>query len=123
MEVSKKLVCYTHLQCGRVGDYGQTSNVCLDWREICDGKIDCINTGHDEEECWQLEINECDNKTEFRCQIGLCIRLILINDDEFSPDCLGQSDERFVIEEDIYEYILPREIPCRYDAKNICVVR
>jgi hypothetical protein len=36
--------CYTHLQCNR-----GPSPACLDWREICDGQIDCLNGGIDEE--------------------------------------------------------------------------
>jgi hypothetical protein len=31
--------------------------LCLDWREICDGKIDCLN-GEDQEWCDQLEVNK-----------------------------------------------------------------
>ena len=34
------------------------SPICLDWREICDGKFDCLN-GEDEHLCEQLELNEC----------------------------------------------------------------
>ena len=26
---------------------------CLDWSEICDGKVDCLDGGRDEEECWR----------------------------------------------------------------------
>ena len=51
--------------------------------------------GHDEEQCWPLEINECDNKTEFRCHIGLCIPEDFLNDDAENADCLDQSDEGF----------------------------
>jgi hypothetical protein len=32
--------------------------LCLDWREICDGKYDCMN-GEDEQWCNQLEITKC----------------------------------------------------------------
>ncbi len=46
-----KLSCYRHLQCDRTGNQGQTPNACLDWREICDGKVDCVNDGYDEEHC------------------------------------------------------------------------
>ncbi|CAF1525243.1 unnamed protein product [Adineta ricciae] len=35
--------CYKHLDC---------DHVCLDWRQICDGTIDCINSGQDEENCF-----------------------------------------------------------------------
>ncbi|CAF4995218.1 unnamed protein product, partial [Rotaria sp. Silwood1] len=49
------LTCYTHLQCDRGSLFA-----CLDWSEICDGVIDCRN-GVDEESCWQVEINECED--------------------------------------------------------------
>jgi hypothetical protein len=91
--MDKTRSCYRNLQCDRTGNLGQTPNACLDWREICDGKVDCVNDGYDEEHCWQLEINECDNQTEFRCHIRLCIPPIFLNDDRNNPDCLDQSDE------------------------------
>ncbi|CAF2975188.1 unnamed protein product [Rotaria sp. Silwood2] len=87
------LPCYTHVQCDRTGDRGQTPSACHDWREICDGKVDCLDGGRDEEQCWQLEINECDNETEFRCHNGQCIPRGFLNDDMRNPDCLDQSDE------------------------------
>jgi hypothetical protein len=48
------------------------SSICLDWREICDGKIDCKN-GYDERYCQALEMNECNPLTERRCYDGQCI--------------------------------------------------
>jgi hypothetical protein len=91
------LTCYKHLQCDRVGDRGQTPGACLDWREVCDGKVDCIDDGHDEELCWQLEINNCDDNTEFRCHNGLCIPLAFLHDDEINADCLDRSDEQLIV--------------------------
>ena len=35
--------CYTHLRC----KYGGSGFACLDWREVCDGKIDCPDGGND----------------------------------------------------------------------------
>jgi hypothetical protein len=87
------LPCYKHLQCDRVGDHDQTPGACLDWREVCDGKVDCLDSGHDEELCWQMEINECDDKTEFRCHNGLCIPLTFLHDDRDNADCLDRTDE------------------------------
>jgi hypothetical protein len=40
------LSCYIHLKCNR----GPLSS-CLDWGEICNGQIDCIDGGLDEEHC------------------------------------------------------------------------
>jgi len=66
--------------------------MCLDWREICDGKFDCIN-GEDEQSCEILETNECSDK-EFRCHYsGECIPLSFLHDGLFSPDCLDSSDD------------------------------
>ena len=80
--------CYSFLlNCSR-----GPSPICLDWREICDGKFDCIN-GEDEEFCEQLELNECDHD-EYRCQYGgQCIPLTFVNDGRANVDCLDGSDE------------------------------
>jgi hypothetical protein len=45
--------------------------MCLDWREICDGKIDCIgdNSGIDEKYSEEMEMTEC-NENEYRCYNG-----------------------------------------------------
>ena len=79
--------CYKHLKCNRGG-----ADLCLDWREICNGKVDCIGDGEDEAECWQMEINEC-NENEYRCHNGLCIPKDFWQDDQNNPDCLDRSDE------------------------------
>ena len=59
-----KILCYETLRC-------PSSPLCLDWREICDGKQRCVN-GTDEENCDKLEFNECEDN-EFRCANGMCI--------------------------------------------------
>ncbi|CAF4400089.1 unnamed protein product [Rotaria sp. Silwood2] len=79
--------CYVHLQCNR----GPAPS-CLDWSEICDGKIDCMDGGYDEEYCWQLEINDCEDD-EYRCSNGQCIPYAFFRDDSLTPDCLDGSDE------------------------------
>ncbi|CAF0733292.1 unnamed protein product [Adineta steineri] len=84
---SSNFTCYTHLQCNR-----SPTPTCLDWSEICDGKIDCSNGGFDEEYCWQLEVNECKDK-EYRCANGQCIPDSFYQDDYNNPDCLDGSDE------------------------------
>jgi hypothetical protein len=52
---------------------------CLDWTDICDGKIDCLNGGVDEENCWQLEINDCQYD-EYKCYNGICLLKQFITD-------------------------------------------
>ena len=42
-------------------------------------------------------MNDCDDKTEYRCQNGLCIPLAFLQDDEMNPDCLDRSDESRII--------------------------
>jgi len=64
------MTCYDHLECHRSNSY-----TCLDWTEICDGYIDCLNDGIDEKDCWQLEINQC-NQNEYRCPSGECISIL-----------------------------------------------
>ena len=92
----KNLTCYTHLKCNR----GSTL-ACLDWTEICDGEIDCLNDGIDEENCWQLEINEC-GENEYRCDSGQCIHEKFLDDDNVnSYECLDRSDEQYDIDNPI----------------------
>ena len=79
--------CYTHLQCNR-GPHP----ACLVWTEICDGKVDCLDGGFDEADCWQLEINECKDD-EFRCGNGQCIPKSFNRDVVGVPDCADGSDE------------------------------
>ena len=64
MHAYQKNLCYTTTGC----DYGL---LCLDWRDICDGRQQCMN-GTDEEACDLLEFNECE-KDEYRCSNGMCI--------------------------------------------------
>lgn len=64
MQIHRKTLCYTTLKC----DYGL---LCLDWRDICDGRQQCMN-GVDEEACDLLEFNECEDD-EYRCSNGMCI--------------------------------------------------
>ncbi len=81
------LTCYTHLKCSR-GPYP----LCLDWSEICNGQIDCLDGGFDEEHCWQLEINEC-KENEYRCNNGQCIPKLFYRDTLKISDCIDGSDE------------------------------
>ena len=82
------LSCYTHVKCNRAG----LGLACLDWREICDGKVDCSDGGIDEQDCDQLEVNECSDN-EYRCHNGQCIPEDVFWDISQNPDCLDGSDE------------------------------
>ncbi|CAF4077255.1 unnamed protein product, partial [Adineta steineri] len=86
INTNRESSCYVHLTCDR------GSPMCLDWREICNGQIDCIDGGADEAQCFLLEINECADD-EYRCYNGLCIPLNFYKDDTQHPDCLDRSDE------------------------------
>ncbi|CAF3498607.1 unnamed protein product [Rotaria sp. Silwood1] len=77
-----------HLKCNR-----GPSPLCLDWREICDGRIDCFEDGIDEVNCIELEMNECE-KNEYRCQNGMCVPEQFLNDSPQNPDCLDSTDEK-----------------------------
>lgn len=79
-----EITCYIHLVC-------ETQLLCLDWREICDGKADCID-GVDEKNCWQLEMNEC-NGDEFRCSNGQCIPWEIHLVDSKPGECLDRTNE------------------------------
>jgi hypothetical protein len=83
----KTLTCYSNLQCNR----GSTL-ICLDWSEICDGKVDCTD-GIDEENCFPLMNNKCQDG-EYRCDNGQCIPETFVNDGFNSFECLDRSDER-----------------------------
>ncbi|CAF1558258.1 unnamed protein product, partial [Adineta ricciae] len=76
--------CYKTLEC----NYGL---LCLDWRNICDGKQQCMD-GLDEDYCELLEYNECQIN-EYRCANGQCI------DEEFfldgDIDCMDRTDEQY----------------------------
>ena len=80
------LTCYQLLECNR------GVPMCLDWREVCNGRVDCIDGGADEEHCYDLEMNECA-EDEYRCHNGLCIPRDFLHDDRNNPDCLDRTDE------------------------------
>ena len=88
--------CYEHLEC----DYYLSSG-CLDWTEICDGFIHCLNDGIDEQFCSQLEINECQSN-EYRCANGQCISLEFLdrneNNLEFRFICIDKTDQLLLTE-------------------------
>ncbi|CAF1336384.1 unnamed protein product [Adineta ricciae] len=81
------LTCYMHLQC-----YRGPAPACLDWTEICDGRVDCLDNGLDEQHCWQLEINACKDD-EYRCLNGQCIPHSFAREKLESADCIDGTDE------------------------------
>ncbi|CAF1456727.1 unnamed protein product [Adineta steineri] len=88
--LKKPTSCYTQLPC----DYIYPYPLCLDWREVCDGKMHCLNRAPDEENCFELELNECPNPDEYRCHNGAqCISRDFWYEDKAHPDCLDRSDE------------------------------
>ena len=92
--------------------------LCLDWTEICDGKIDCFN-GEDEKECDHLEMTEC-NSNEYRFHYGgQCIPLSLLKDSRISMDCLDGSDEQ----QSLSEYSLSLYVSCPYVSTFRCQER
>jgi hypothetical protein len=76
------LTCYKGIQCD--------SAICLDWRQICDGSVNCKNAEDEPDECLLLETNECEND-EYRCRCGSCIPKTFLID--FGYDCMDLSDE------------------------------
>jgi hypothetical protein len=88
--------CYIDLKCIR-----SPSLLCLDWREVCDGKVDCLDGDQDEKYCFELEMSECD-KNEYRCRNGMqCVPLEFFNDNTVNPDCIDRTDELYGRFEDI----------------------
>ncbi len=65
---------------------------CLDWSEVCDGKVDCWPDPVDEQYCSKLEQNEC-GPNEYRCFNGQCIPEIFLLDKTFVSDCVDRTDE------------------------------
>ena len=81
------LTCYTHLTCMR-----GASLACLDWTEICDGYVDCLNEQIDEKDCFQMELQRC-REDEYQCENGQCISKVFYRDGDQTFECLDQSDE------------------------------
>ena len=91
LTILSNLTCYIHMKCNR-----GSSLICLDWREICDGKIDCLDEGEDEKHCLELSMNKCDSD-EYQCRNGMCINEDFLLDSFTSSgldtECLDGSDE------------------------------
>ncbi|UJR12806.1 hypothetical protein I4U23_016979 [Adineta vaga] len=50
---SETLTCYIFIQCDL-----HPWKVCLDWTDVCNGKVDCLNGSFDEEYCSEVDIND-----------------------------------------------------------------
>ncbi|CAF1533816.1 unnamed protein product [Adineta steineri] len=88
--VNASFTCYIYLKCNRGSPY-----ICLDWHEICDGKVDCLDGGEDEKYCLELELNTCE-ENEYQCRNGMCVNNVFLLDELnsfISPECLDTSDE------------------------------
>ncbi|CAF0759856.1 unnamed protein product [Adineta steineri] len=87
------LTCYIHMKCDN-----HSFLTCLDWRDICDGKVNCLDDGEDEKYCIELEMNRCE-ENEYQCQNGMCVNEDFLSDEDISPfriynpECLDGSDE------------------------------
>ncbi|CAF1172971.1 unnamed protein product [Adineta ricciae] len=100
------ILCYTTLPC-------ESSPLCLDWREICDGVQRCLN-GMDEENRDKLEFNECEDD-EYRCSNGMCIAEEFWLDGDV--DCMDWSDELYLGMEDECPFA-PKSIEC---DEHLCI--
>lgn len=90
--------------------------MCLDWRNICDGQIDCFANGIDEEYCWELEMNECTDN-EHRCKDGHCIPKTFIEKGVLSFDCFHWSDPFDVTDSDLTGAALVEPIFMNEDSR------
>ena len=86
-ELKERFPCFIHLSCDYIGQ-----KMCLDWREICNGEINCRNNGIDEINCDQMEMNECE-QDEYRCHNGQCIPREFHFNGQSESECLDRSDE------------------------------
>ncbi|CAF1220896.1 unnamed protein product [Rotaria magnacalcarata] len=103
---STNVTCYQ----GLIAQECDKTIICLDWRQICDGVLDCAN-GADERECLSLESNECiDSANDYRCMDGRCIPRNFLFDKQF--DCMDKSDEG----EDVYIF----DAICAWEPSIVC---
>ncbi|CAM4742597.1 unnamed protein product [Rotaria magnacalcarata] len=93
--------------------------LCLDWREICDGKIDYRN-GKDEHWCEQLETTKRSDYDEYRCHYGgQYIPRAFKRDNHYSSDYLDGSDEK----EHYSQYTRTYNIQCKMISTFSCEKR
>ncbi|CAF4093060.1 unnamed protein product [Adineta steineri] len=66
--------------------------LCLEWRQVCDGIVQCDN-GADEVGCHDFELQNCASD-EFQCRNSMCIPNEFLFDGMI--DCMDSSDEQEV---------------------------
>ncbi|CAF1166729.1 unnamed protein product [Adineta ricciae] len=106
------LTCYIDLEC----DLRSTTR-CLDWTNICDGTVDCLNNQIDEKYCSQMKMSEC-KENEYRCRDGQCIPVEFFGDNQYIFDCLDKSDLPKDTPE--MEFHLSTREPSFYEEDNKC---
>ena len=84
--IPSAVTCYEYLECDRGNSF-----LCLDWTEICNDRIDCLNDGVDEKDCWQLEINQC-NENEYRCLNGECVSILTDKEETLFYNCFDRKN-------------------------------
>ncbi|CAF1935185.1 unnamed protein product [Rotaria magnacalcarata] len=77
--------------------------LCLEWRQVCDGIVNCDN-GADETNCHFLEFHQC-SLDEFQCRNRMCIPLEFLFDGLI--DCMDASDEQEIFTTLIHLYKCP----------------
>ena len=119
---STSLTCYVDLECDRGSNL-----ICLDWTEICDGYVDCINEQIDEKFCWKLEINECQ-QDEYRCLNGQCISKEFALEKSNMSECVDQPSQLELYPFNLFEYEGPpildlEDIRCRQPSRSYMFYR
>ncbi len=84
--------------------------LCLEWRQICDGIMQCED-GIDETNCHLLEFHRCA-PNEFQCHNGMCIPEEFLFDGMI--DCMDKSDEQETW------FIINIFVPCPTKSKFDC---
>jgi len=105
------LTCYEHLKCDR-----GSKSLCLDWTEICNNYIDCTNNQIDENDCWQVQMNEC-REDEYRCRNGQCVSKQFVFGYQPVSECLIQSSYKYI---ELVDNFVKQNLPMFYFEDVIC---